>query len=104
LVWENLGNAPIYRPYRLAVRLVVDGAEIARSISTEDIRMWMPYPVDGLTYAVSFEIAAQASIQRGAVGVQVAMLDPVTDLPAIQFAMGGRNPDLWYDIGILPVR
>jgi hypothetical protein len=33
--------------------------------------------------------------------VQMALLDPSTDLPAIRFAMPGGNSDLWYDIGMI---
>jgi hypothetical protein len=37
----------------------------------------------------------------GTAAVQVALLDPTTDKPAIRFDMPGGNAELWYDIGII---
>ncbi len=104
LTWTNLGNAPIYRPYRLAVRLVFGEAEIARAVSSEDVRTWMPFSADGANYPLTIGIAVPSDAAAGTATVQVALLDPSTDLPAIRFAMPAGNSDLWYDIGTIEVK
>jgi hypothetical protein len=103
LMWTNLGNAPVYRPYKLAVRLVFGGVEIARSVSGEDVRTWMPVSADGVNYTVTIGVAVPPGAAAGNAAVQVALLDPSTDLPAIRFAMPGENLDLWYDVGTIEV-
>jgi hypothetical protein len=37
LTWANAGNAPVCRPYRLAVRLISGGVETARAVSGADV-------------------------------------------------------------------
>ncbi len=101
LTWTNLGNAPVYKPYRLAVRLVSGGVEIARGVSDVDIRTWMPFSADGVNYAVTVSVFVPSDAAAGTAGVQVALLDPFTDKPAIRFDMPGVNPDLWYDVGTI---
>ena len=43
------------------------------------------------------------ALKPGAYRVRVAMLDPRTDQPAIKFAIEGRQPDGWYDLGEVSV-
>jgi hypothetical protein len=103
LEWINQGNAPIYRPYRLVIRLVSAGVEIARGSSAADIRTWMPFSEDGAHFATSITLPVPSNASTGAALVQVALVDPTSGLPAIRFAMQGGNPDLWYDIGTVSV-
>ena len=98
LTWTNLGNAPVYKPYTLALRLCAGGVEVSRAQSAADVRTWMPHSADGKDYTESVEISVPTA-QSGTLLVQTALLDPGTGKPAIQLAMDGRNPDLWYDIG-----
>jgi hypothetical protein len=104
LTWTNMGNAPVYRPYTLAVRLLRDGTEISRGLASEDVRTWMPRSTDGVDYAVNIAMSVPANAMPGAVTVQTALLDQSTGEAAIQFAMDGRNPDLWYDLGTIVVQ
>ncbi len=39
----------------------------------------------------------------GGYSFRVAMLDPRTELPAIQLAIQGREPDGWYRLGSIRV-
>jgi hypothetical protein len=103
LIWTNLGNAPVYRPYKLAAHLVTGGVEIARAVLGEDVRTWMPFSADGVNYPVTINMDLPSDTASGAAVVQVALIDPLTDKPAIRFDMAGANPDLWYDIGKIEV-
>jgi hypothetical protein len=44
------------------------------------------------------------NLKPGKYKVRVAMLDPRTDKPAIQFAIQGRQPDGWYELGEVEVQ
>jgi hypothetical protein len=104
LAWTNLGNAPIYGLYTPAVRLLQGGTEIARALASVDVRTWMPHSADGVDYPVDISVTVPSDAAAGTVNVQTAFLDPSTGAAAIQFAMDGRNPDLWYDIGTIIVQ
>jgi hypothetical protein len=103
LTWTNRGNAPVYRPYKLAVRLVSGGNEIARTVSDVDVCTWMPFSADGLNYTATISVEVPPDSTAGTADVQVVLLDPFTKKPAIRFDMPGGNPDLWYDIGTMEV-
>jgi hypothetical protein len=95
--WLNAGVAPIYREYWLAVELrSANGTTIIRM--PEDIRKWLPGDavVDGSLFI-------PYSLPAGTYKLRIAMLDPRTQQPAIRFAIAGRQPDGWYDMGPLTV-
>jgi hypothetical protein len=96
--WLNAGVAPIYRKYRLAVELQSSGGR-ANAIVPVDIRKWLPGDAvfDGPLYVPE-------DLKPGKYKVRVAMLDPRTDKPAIQFAIQGRQPDGWYELGEIAVQ
>jgi hypothetical protein len=103
VAWTNLGNAPVYRSYAPAVRLVSGGVEIARSVSNVDVRTWMPRSADGVDYTVAFDLMVPAGTAKGSAAVQIALLDPGTNAPAIRLASGGGSADLWYGIGVMQI-
>jgi hypothetical protein len=104
LTWTNPGNAPVYRPYRLAVRLTALGTEIARTVSAADVRTWMPYAADGVNYPVDIDLAVPSASAPGRAIVQTALLDPDTGLPAIRLAVPGPQAKLWYDVGAIDLQ
>jgi hypothetical protein len=91
--WLNAGVAPIYREYRLAVELQSSSGSATVNIPV-DIRKWLPGDAvfDGPLYV-------SEDLKPGKYKVRVAMLDPRTGKPAIQFAIQGRQPDGWYELG-----
>jgi hypothetical protein len=103
LTWTNRGNAPLYRPYRVAMRLIRGGVEIARDLSDVDVRTWMPFSADGVNYPMTFLLAIPPDSTAGTAVVQVSMLDPAAGAPAVRFDMAGGNPDLWYEVGMMTV-
>lgn len=96
--WLNGGVAPIYREYRLAVELQSSGGRASANVPV-DIRKWLPGDsvFDGPLYV-------SENLKPGRYKVRVAMLDPRTDKPAIQFAIQGRQPDGWYELGEIEVQ
>ena len=96
--WLNAGVAPLYREYRLAVELrSAKGSGMANV--PVDVRKWLPGDAvfDGPLYV-------PADLEPGKYSVRVALLDPWTGKPAIQFAIEGRQPDGWYQLGEIAVQ
>lgn len=95
--WLNAGVAPIYREYWLAIEL--RSAKESTIIRLPvDVRKWLPGDAvfDGTLYV-------PATLPEGTYDFRVAMLDPRTGGPAIRFAIQGRSPDGWYDMGRVSV-
>ncbi|HEV2424228.1 MAG TPA: DUF4832 domain-containing protein [Terriglobia bacterium] len=101
--WLNSGVAPVYQDYWLAIKLKSrDGAESAVIRVPVDVRKWLPGDAvfDGTLYVPE-------SLKPGAYTVEVGMLDPLTwpaGPPAIRFAIEGREPDGWYDMGSIAIQ
>jgi hypothetical protein len=96
VAWENLGVAPPYRDYRLAIRLRPEGRPDALPVVTvtdTSVRGWQPgkHPTD---LHLSWPQAADAGHYEFAIGV----VDPTTRAPAIRLANPDRDPDGWYPL------
>ena len=91
--WQNVGVAPVYFEYTLAIELRnAQGSSVMKV--PVDVRKWLPGEAiyDGSLYV-------DDRLKPGVYRVRVGMLDPNTDQPAIKFAIEGRQPDGWYDLG-----
>lgn len=95
--WLNAGVAPVYREYRLALEMRSAGGSGFATVPV-DVRKWLPGDAvfDGPLYV-------PAELKAGKYRVRIAMLDPRTGKPAIQFAIEGRQPDGWYEFGEITV-
>jgi hypothetical protein len=91
--WLNAGVAPIYRKYRLAVELRSGNNKAVIRVPV-DVRKWLPGDAvfDGSLFV-------PYNLPPGNYEFRIAMLDPRTQKPAIRFAIEGRQPDGWYDMG-----
>lgn len=102
LEWENVGVAPPYRDYRVALRLSpANSPEQGGLVSVSDIaiRGWLP----GRTN-MEATIQLPSAAARGACILAVALVDPLTKEPAVRLAIPGRRSDGWYPVGELSVR
>jgi Domain of unknown function (DUF4832) len=95
--WLNAGVAPVYREYRLTLEMHSAGGSAFATVPV-DVRKWLPGDAvfDGPLYV-------PAELKPGKYRVRIAMLDPRTGKPAIQFAIEGRQPDGWYEFGEMTV-
>ncbi|QHW31446.1 DUF4832 domain-containing protein [Paenibacillus rhizovicinus] len=95
--WENLGVAPCYRRYPLALRLRNDsGSTVLRTDA--DIREWLPGDTlyDGA-------VALPADLLPGRYQLELAILGTDAVVPAVQLAVEGRQSDGWYTLGGIEV-
>jgi hypothetical protein len=99
--WENVGVAPCYLNHLLAFqfRAVEDTSKTWVVETGIDITGWLPGKV-----SIKTGIAVPPDIPSGEYDLGVAMLDPYSRVPRIQFAVQGRSADLWYRLSRVKVR
>jgi hypothetical protein len=95
--WLNAGVAPVYRRYTLALQFHSE-AESRKVTLDADVRQWLPGDA-----VVDQAICVPDSLPAGAYRLRLALLDPRTNIPAVQLAIKGREADGWYDLGAITV-
>jgi hypothetical protein len=91
--WDNKGVAPCYYKFPLALRLKTE--EKAEILMTDaDIRSWLPG--DNL-YDNSVLVPPNTSL--GEYGLQIGILNPLSNKPNVKLAISGRQLDGWYNLG-----
>jgi hypothetical protein len=95
--WENLGCAPIYRRYDLALQLVSDDTTVTLKTDA-DITKWLPGDTvyDG-------GVGLPADLAPGRYMLRLALACPQTGEPRIRLASEGLAGDGWYDLGEIKV-
>jgi len=94
---DNVGCAPIYRRYRLALRFKQQ--DIVEIIPfKEDVRSWLP----GFKW-FSESPPLPKTLRPGVVKIDIAILHPERDEPAVKFAIKGVQPDGWYPLRYMDV-
>ncbi len=97
-VWvDNMGVAPIYRPYQLALRFRQREVEVVAPFK-EDIRTWLP----GQKW---FEepITIPANLHPGPAKVDIGLIDPATKQPKVRFAIEGVREDGWHPMTLVDI-
>ena len=96
--WENLGCAPCYDRYPLAVELVGDADPACRMTTGADLRAWLPG-----THEVAETVKLPGDLAPGRYTVRLAFLCPHTDRPALKLGIAGRDEEGWYPVSALTV-
>ncbi|MBN1808955.1 MAG: DUF4832 domain-containing protein [Planctomycetes bacterium] len=94
---DNVGCAPIYRPYRLAVRFR-QGRNSSVVRLGQDIRSWMP----GHSWFEE-KITVPSSLKRGEAKVDVGIVDD-SNVPRVWFAVKGRLENGWHPMTGMDMR
>jgi hypothetical protein len=94
--WRNAGVAPPYRRYSMVLR-VGSGAGAALIDVPIDVTKMLP---GDLVHEGDLALPA---LPPGSHAIAVALLDPVTRLPAVKLAIEGREADGFYPLGTLLV-
>ncbi len=93
---DNVGCAPIYRPYRLALRFK-QGAKSHVVKLQEDIRTWLP----GHNVCVE-NFTIPADLEGGDATVALGIVDQ-TNTPKVWFAIDGKTDDGWHPLTSITV-
>lgn len=95
--WFNAGVAPIYRNYVLALQLWSDHQQAVIHVPA-DVTRWLPGDS-----VVDESLYVPPGLTPGTYHVRIGLLDPRTGKPAVRLAIQGRQPEGWYDLGLLQV-
>ncbi|MGC9316594.1 MAG: DUF4832 domain-containing protein [Armatimonadota bacterium] len=96
--WENVGVAPCYDRYPLALELRGDDGQGHRVATDVDLRQWLPG-----THDVAAEVELPGDLPAGEYALRLAFVDPNTDEPALKLAIAGRDDDGWYALSRVTV-
>lgn len=94
--WDNVGVAPPYRDWRLAVRIERD--QQRGYAAGESVNGWLPGE-----HQAGIDLAVPAEATPGRYTVAVAVVAPGTWEPAVRLAIDGRGDDGWYAVSSLEV-
>lgn len=95
---ENTGVAPVYRPYRVALRVRWGTDGVCVLPLAVDPRTWQPG--DAL---VEEEIRFPGHVPAGVCELSLGLLPPDSDAPAIRFAVAESDAAGWIPLGPLRV-
>ncbi len=101
MAWENVGVAPPYSDYRLAVRL----RRLDRSrqplvlASGTSVQGWLPGRKDVLE-----SLRPPARLAQGRYALDLGIVDPRTRVPAVKLAIQTPPDDGWYPLSEVEVR
>lgn len=103
MVWDNVGVAPPYGDYRLAIRLLPEqpsdggrGAIIAHLDSKPS--SWLPGSA-----GTTDKLVVDSSTAAGAYGLSVGVVD-AADRAVVRLAIAGRDSEGWYPVSSVIVR
>lgn len=101
--WENIGVAPCYRPYPLAVQLRSRAGEVVcRVQSAADLRTWLPSSERYRPYEVRETLKLPRALSPGAYDLRVAFLGP-DGKAVLKLGIAGRGDDGWYTVSQVAV-
>jgi hypothetical protein len=100
LRWENIGVAPPYRDYRVAVRLsrAEAGGQSSVAGMGESIQGWLPGAREN-----QVEIEVPGAMQKGVYDLAVAVVEPASQTPEVKLATQKRGADGWHTLSRLKV-
>jgi len=97
LAFENIGVAPPYKNYVLAVRLSKGDKEIILDTDAE-LKTWLPG-----THEVDQSFKLDPALEPGKYDLSVGILDPYYRDPEVKLAIEGRGDDGWYKLSQVEV-
>jgi len=96
--WENLGVAPIYKDYQLAVRLRNAQKTIILPVDA-NIREWLPGDI-----ICDDKLFIPYDAPLGKYQLEIAIVAPVSHEPRVKLAIEGKTDDGWYSIGEIEIK
>ncbi len=98
MTWENVGVAPPYHDYLLALRLS-RGTDSSVFFTKTSIRGWLPG-----TSERTESVKLSSRLKPGRYELALAAVDPVRKVPAVRLAIAGRTTEGWYPLSHIEIR
>jgi len=96
--WENKGVAPVYRNYRLALRL--KSPEKKKVLVTDaNLLTWLPGDI-----VYDDKVFLPHDMPEGTYDLELAIIAPATHEPKVKLAISGLNEEGWYPMGKILVQ
>ncbi len=117
-VWQNVGSAPCYRPYRTAWRLTTPQGRTVVLAGSVVVNRWMSgdVPIFDASFLESppdlppgppvsevEDLRLPADLTPGTYELALAIVPPDSTQPTIRLAIGGRAEDGWYPLSRIEV-
>jgi hypothetical protein len=96
--WENKGVAPIYKSYKLALRLK-NSERIEVLLTDANILNWLPGDI-----VYDDKVFLPYDIPEGNYELELAIVSPDTFEPEVKLAISGINNEGWYPMGKISVK
>jgi hypothetical protein len=90
---ENVGVAPLYRPYQFALRLRQGTREAVLPLADVDVRKWLPGD-----FCLDRTVTLPPGFAPGHVELSAGLIDPKTQQAKVSFANVERYSDRWLDL------
>ena len=97
-LWENVGVAPIYKDYQLAVRLRNAQKTIIMPTNA-NIREWLPGDI-----VCDDKLYIPYDAPLGKYQLEISIVAPVSFEPRVKLAIEGITNDGWYSMGEIEIR
>ena len=97
-LWENIGVAPIYKDYKLAVRLR-NGQKTVVLPTVANMRDWLPGDIQ---FDESLYIPFDMPL--GKYKVEIGVIAPVSNETRVKLAIDGKTDDGWYSLGEIEIK
>lgn len=120
LVWQNVGSAPCYRPYRIAIRLSNENGSVVTCVSEKTVSEIMPGSVEVFTeefmnnppdlppgepVTMEVHIRLPHDIEPGRYSIAIGVVEnPDHPRPVVRLAIAGRDSQGWYPLSTITVR
>ena len=102
IAWENIGVAPSYNDYRIALRLKKEKEAEAKpivSVTDSSIRRWPPG-----NKKIEAVLRLPVAIQPGKYQLAVGVVEPESRTPAVRLAIAGRDSEGWYPLSHVEIK
>ena len=97
-LWENVGVAPIYKDYKLAIRLRNIEKNLILPLSA-NIREWLPGDI-----LCEEKLYIPHDMPLGKYRLDIAIVSPVSYEPRVKLAIEGVIDDGWYTMGEIEIK
>jgi hypothetical protein len=94
MTWENVGVAPPYRDYRVALRFTGE-TDKKRYVLVDktSLKGWLPGKMEKKE---TWQLPK--NLKRGNYRLEISIVDPSTSEPSVRLAIAGREKDGWYPL------